>query len=59
MQTENTQYKINYGFELDEDAHLQSEIQGIALQLLELTSILVFEPRLNNVIAFGLLPLAN
>lgn len=51
--------ETDYGFELENDYHLSSDLQGVALELLELTSILVFEPKLNNVIAFGLLPLAN
>lgn len=35
----------NYGFELDQDMHLNSDLHGVALELLELTSILVFEPK--------------
>ena len=44
----------NFDFELDNDMHLNSDLHGVALELLELTSILVFEPKLNNIIAFGL-----
>lgn len=47
------------GFTFDEDDHLSTRIYGVALHLLELTSILMFESQLSGIISYGMIPLTK
>lgn len=47
------------GFTFDEDDHLSTRMYGVALHLLELTSILMFESQLSGIISYGMIPLTK
>lgn len=47
------------GFTFDEDDHLSTRIYGVALHLLELTSILMFESQLSGIMSYGMIPLTK
>ena len=51
--------QISQGFTFDEDDHLSTLVYGVALHMLELASILMFESQLAGIISYGMIPLTK
>lgn len=47
------------GFSFSDDNFLSSEIYGVALHMLDLTNILLFDPQLSNILNYGMIPLVK